>query len=113
MFQGQSPRQEHFLQADTFFALAGKTGFSVETVRESLVEYATDRLITLGSWRHDLHRPKMFTEWDDVKQMFFNPDDQNGVRVSLLPRGEEYVKFLAYQRAQPSEREKNKIGFLA
>lgn len=93
-FEGQSPGHERSFSAHDISTFAAKAGFSVEAARESMVEFAEEDLITLGSWDAERWDVRDWTEWPDVNQMFCNPGDQNCVRVKLRRRGEEYLRCL-------------------
>ena len=101
-FQGQSPGQERVFTAAEIWDLSQKSGLSHESVREAVVQWASERMITLGSWDNSLWRVRAWQEWSDVNQMFFNSQDGNCVRARLLLAGEEYLQSIA----------RTKIGFL-
>ena len=103
-FVGQSPGHESLLMPSDIIAFAAKAGFSVDAARDTLVEFAAERFITAGSWDWSLRRARMCNEWDDVSEMFHNSQDQNYVRLKLLPRGEELLEEI--------QKRKSTIGFV-
>ena len=97
-FAAQSPGQELFVSTGQ---LAMENGIAEPFIRELLIRWAGERLISMESW--DGSRSKPWDEWPTPDSFFFNPLDSNQIRLKLLAAGSEHVELA----------NKNKIGFTA
>lgn len=97
-FSSQSPGEELLF---TTGDLAMENRIHEPYVRELLVQWAKDGLISLEAW--DGKRRLPWDEWPTLKGFFFNRSGGGRIMVKLLAGGAEYVELIS----------KNKIGFTA
>ena len=64
------------------YGLAGESGISPETVRESLESFAKRGVLSLSTWRNVPYREVNWREWQS-EDFFYNRDDANYVRLRL------------------------------
>jgi hypothetical protein len=86
------------------FLLAQEFGIETRHVREMLVKWANERLVSLEVWATGGFRP--FSDWEKTDGFFEYGNEVGHVRVTLLAAGDEYLEHLKEVEHRP-------IGFQA